>query len=129
MSNYLGTSPVPFVAGGTIAQYRVVEFSAAPNVVTAANAIADCALGVSLVSASSGDQVPCQCYGIAKITASAAVTAGDEVMVTASGSGKVSTVSGATARSVGKALTAAGADGDIIEVLLCLPNVAGPANS
>lgn len=128
-SNYLGVSPAPFVAGGTIEQYRVVEFSAAPNVVTAANAIADLSLGVSLTSAASGDPVPCQVFGIAKVTASAAITAGAEVMVTASGAGKVETAAGATARSIGVALSAAGADGDVINVLLCLPTLKGPANS
>lgn len=127
--NLAGTSAVPMVAGGTIAQYRALEFSAAPNVVTAANAIADITLGASMTSASSGEQLMVQIAGIAKMTASAAITAGAEVMVTASGSGKVSTAAGATANSLGVALTAALADGDVVEVLLHVPNVKGAANS
>jgi|GEM_PF-2418548 len=125
--NYQNVSPLQATAGGTIEAFRVVEGTLASC--TAANAIADLAIGVSLQSAASGDVISLQTHGIAKITASAAITAGDEVMVTASGSGKVSTSSGATARSVGVAMTAAAADGDIIEVLIQLPNVKGPANS
>jgi hypothetical protein len=127
--NLQGVSPVRAEAGGTIAQYRVVEYGSG-GTVTAANAIADCAYGVSLISAVSGDFLQLQQFGVAKVTASDAITAGAEVMITASGAGKVSTAAGATARSIGIALTAATADGDIIEVqLVGLPNVAGPANS
>lgn len=125
--NLQGVSPVSFIAGGTIVANRAVELSAA-NTVTAADAIADVTLGVALVGGSSGDLIPVQQFGKAKLTASAAVTAGDQVMVTASGAGKVSTLSGATARSIGQALTAAGADGDIIEVQLMLSGN-GPAAS
>ena len=116
-SNSAGMTPVPFVAGGTISANRVVELDSSGNV-TAANAIADEAIGVALTAAASGDQVQVQIGGIAKITASAAVSIGDAVMVTASGSGKVSTSSGATALDVGIALEAAAADGDVIAVLL-----------
>lgn len=125
--NLQGVSPQSFIAGGTIAANRVVEFSAV-NTVTAADAIADVSIGVATVGGSTGDLITVQQFGKAKITASAAVTAGDQVMVTASGAGKVSTLSGATARSIGQALTAAGADGDIIEVQLMLSG-SGPAAS
>ncbi len=127
--NFLGSSPMPAVAGGTIVQNRCVEFSAAPNVVTAADAIADVTIGVSLNGASSGEQLQLQTAGIAILTCSAAITAGAEVMVTASGAGKVSTAAGATALSIGKALTTTANDGEMVEVLLNIPNVKGAANS
>jgi hypothetical protein len=55
-----------------------------------------------------------------KMVASEAITAGEQVFTAASG--KVQdTPSGATVYLVGTALTAAGADGDIIEVADCAP--------
>jgi hypothetical protein len=55
-----------------------------------------------------------------KMVASEAITAGEQVFTAASG--KVQdTPSGATVYLVGTALTAAGADGDIIEVQDCTP--------
>lgn len=117
--NLQGVSPVSFIAGGTIVANRLVELSAA-NTVTATNAITDLPMGAATIGGATGDLITVQQFGKAKLTASAAVTAGDQVMPTASGDGKVSTSSGATARTIGVALTAAGADGDIIEVQLML---------
>lgn len=128
-SNMQGISPLGFIAGGTIAQYRAVKLDSTVGQVVAASAITDNVVGVSLISATSGLPVTLQTAGKVKVTASAAITLGDQVMVTASGAGKVSTASGATAKSIGIALEAAGADGDIIEVLLQTPNVNGPANT
>lgn len=117
--NLQGISPMSFIAGGTVVANRLVELSAA-NTVTATDAITDLPVGVALVGGSTGDLIPVQFAGKAKVCASAAVTAGAQVMPTASGAGKCSTSSGATARSIGQALTAAGADGDIIEVQLLI---------
>lgn len=130
MMNLQGISPLPMKAGGTIAQYRVVKLDSTEGQVVAASAIADVSFGASLTSAVANDQVAIQTAGVAKLTASAAISLGDQVMVTASGSGKVSTAAGATAKSLGVALQAAAADGDIIMVKLTgLPNVNGPANT
>ncbi len=117
--NYQGVSPARMTLTGTVAQYRCVDQA---GVVT--DDEPDICMGVSLISGVSGDVIPIQQFGVAKITASAAISAGAEVMATASGSGKVSTLSGATSRGIGVALTAALADGDVIEVALFhLPNV------
>lgn len=132
MSDYntQGVSPLGFIAGGTIAQYRAVKLDSTAGQVVAATAITDNTVGASMVSASSGQTLSVQTFGKVKLTASAAITLGDQVMVTASGAGKVSTAAGATAKSIGVALEAASADGDIIEVLLHGgPNVNGPANT
>lgn len=117
--NLQGVSPVSFIAGGTIIANRLVEISAA-NTVTATDAITDLPIGVALVGGSTGDLIPVQQFGKAKIVASAAVSVGAQLMPTASGSGKCLTAAGATARTIGQALTASGADGDVIEVQLML---------
>lgn len=127
--NTQGVSPIGFVAGGTIAQYRAVKLHSVEGQVVASAAIADVSIGASMDAASSGDLVTVQTFGKVKLTASAAIALGAQVMVTAAGAGKVSTAAGATAVSIGIALQAAGDDGDIIEVQLVAPRVAGPANS
>lgn len=127
--NFLGTSPLNMTAGGTIAQHRLVKLDSTAGQVVVTSAITDLAIGAVNISAVSGDPVPVQTMGVVKLTASGAITLGDEVMPTSSGSGKVVTSSGATAKSVGVALEAALADGDVIAVLLCCPALKGPANS
>ena len=131
--NLAGTSPLPMTAGADILAHRLVkcgttDLSCIPSV-----AIADVSVGVSLVGVSSGAQLPVQIAGVAKVTAKAAITIGAEVMAhatsTAADKGKCETAAGATALSVGVALQAATADGDIIMVLLHTPNVKGAANS
>lgn len=127
--NWAGTNPVPFKAGGTIAQYRAVKADSTINQVVACAAITDVPIGTSLDAASSGDQVSVLPAGpIAKMTASGAVSYGDQVMPTASGSGKVMTAAGATAYTIGISLGTASADGDIIPVMLLVAGK-GPANS
>jgi len=131
MANYntLGVSPQGFIAGGTILQYRAVVLDSTAEQVVATSAITNVVLGASMQSASSGETVPVQTFGVVKLTASAAISLGAQVMPTGSGAGKISTASGATAVSCGIALEAAGADGDIIAVQLHSVNVNGPANS
>lgn len=125
--NLQGVSPVSFIAGGTIVANRLVEISAA-NTVTATDGEADLPIGVATVGGSTGDLITVQQFGKAKICASDAISVGAQVEPTASGAGKVVTAGGAAARSIGIALTASGADGDIIEVQLMLSGN-GPANS
>lgn len=128
-SNQLGVSPAGYIAGGTIAQYRLVKLDSTAGQVIATAAITDVAVGGSLTSASSAGTVGVQMFGKVKLTAAAAISLGAQVMPDSGGGGKIATAAGATAKSCGVALEAAGADGDIIEVLLAAPPVNGPANS
>jgi hypothetical protein len=128
-SNLLGSAPQSVLSGAAVGQYRLVTVSAA-NTGIVTTAITDAPIGVSMTSAAAaGELVPLQTMGIAKIVASAAVAIGAQVMPTAAGAGKCATAAGATAKSIGIAMSAAGADGDVIEVLLALPAVNRPANS
>jgi hypothetical protein len=128
-SNTSNTVIVPFTAGGTIAINRVVVLDTTAGQVLAASAIAGVAIGVAIGPAVAGEGVAVQVNGIAKITASAAITLGAEVMATASGAGKVSTASGATARAIGVALETVANDGEVVSVLLRCPAVTGPATA
>lgn len=128
--NFAGTNPIGFVSSAAITAKRVVKMSTTAMTVTASNAIAEGGIGVALNTvAGANEQVKVQTGGIAICTASGVITAGDEVMVTASGAGKVSTAAGATAKSIGIACSTTTADGDDVMVLLSTPSVKGPANS
>lgn len=118
--NYLGISPVGFKVGtGGTTKDRLVKLDATvtgtPTVIPSA-AITDEHLGVALTTQVAGEVVAVQSYGVARCVASAAIVAGDKVMFAAGG--KVATANGATAKLVGVALESAGADGDVIPVLL-----------
>ena len=126
--NFAGSNPITFKAGAAVPKYRMVKVGAAENEVIHTTAIADVALGVALETVASGEFVPVQILGIGKCVASAAVTLGDKLMLTATGAGKVSTSAGA-ANEVGIALQAATADGDVIMVALSVPNVERIANA
>lgn len=124
----LGTSPISFIAGGSITKDTLVKMDTTAGQVVVTTAITDMAIGAALKTVSSGEIVPVQIFGVAKLTAKAAITTNVEVMPDGAGGGKVAASSGATARSIGVALEAAGADGDVISVLLTMcPK--GPANS
>lgn len=127
--NLLGVSPQSFIAGGTIGANRLVKADSTAGQCVATSAITDAAIGVATIPASAGDLVPVQQFGKAKVVASDAISVGAQVMPTAAGDGKCVTAAGATAKSIGIALTAAGADGDVIEVQLGVPAINGPANS
>ncbi len=102
---------ISVTATGAIAQY---------NAVTAAGAVASAAgnaVGFADTAGSTGSRVPVTTLGTAIAVAGAAITAGAAVEVGASG--KVVTKSAGI--TVGRALTAAAADGDQIEVLI-IPN-------
>lgn len=128
--NTFGTSFASFIAGGTISKNRAVCMDGTnANQVVACSAITDIAIGIATEDATSGYQVTVQLFGKAKVVASAAVNSGAQVMPTASGGGKVSTAAGATAKSLGVAVSTCANDGELVEVLLATPNVNGPANS
>ena len=90
----------------------------------ALNGVADCPLGpIDNTETATGERQTVALLGkgpTKKMVASEAITAGEQVFTAASG--KVQdTPTGATVYLVGTALTAAGADGDIIEVQDCVP--------
>lgn len=128
-SNHLGVSLINFKAGGTIGINRAVMLDSTANQVVVTTAITDVAIGFATQAASAGDNVPVQVFGKAKAVASDAVSLGAQLMPTSSGSGKVVTAAGATAKSCAIALQASGADGDTIEVLVGIGNVNGVANT
>jgi len=125
--NYAGISPLPWKAGAAVTQYRAVKLDTTQDQVIHTTANTEICVGAALTDAASGAEVAVQWAGVAKMMASAAISLGAQVQ--AGASGKVATASGATAVSIGIALAAAAADGDIIPVLLRIPNVNGPANS
>jgi hypothetical protein len=116
VSNFHGVSPSGFKAGGSISINTFVKLDSTAGQVVASSAATDKVRGVALQAASTNDSVPVQTFGRAKITAGEAISLGAEVM---SGTGgKAYTLSGATAYVLGQALTAAAADGDVIEIWL-----------
>lgn len=98
-----------FTAAGTLAQYQPVDATGAA-VSAGGNAI-----GTADVAAVSGDRYNATVMGTALAVASAAISAGALVEVSTTVS-KVVTKS--TGVAIGRALSAAAADGDIIEILL-----------
>lgn len=129
-SNMLGVSPAGYIAGAAVSQYRLVKLDSTAGQCIHTTAITDVALGATLQSASAaGVPVPVQQFGKVKLTAVTTIALGAQVMPDSGGAGKIATAAGATAKSCGIALEAAGADGDIIEVLLVAPAVNGPANT
>lgn len=102
---------IGITAAATITQY---------NAVTAAGAVASAggnAIGFAETGGASGDRVPVTALGTAVATAGAAISAGAAIEV--GSSGKVVTKD--TGVAIGRALSAAAADGDLIEVLI-IPN-------
>ena len=101
-------------AGAVLPQISLAA-GAAP---TAATAITEAVFGVALQTVSTGQAVPVETGNgaIVKLTASAAISVGDRLMPGANG--KVATAAGATAVDCGVALSAAGADGEIITARL-----------
>lgn len=89
----------------------------AGRAVTAAGAVSTAAgnaLGIAQTDAASGDLVPVNVIGTSVATAGAAIAAGAAVEVGTTG--KVVTKSAGI--TIGRALTAASADGDQVEILL-----------
>ena len=128
-SNLLGVSPQGFIAGGTIANNVLVMLHSTAGQVVVTTGITSLPIGASLNSAVANGTIAVQQFGKAKLTAGAAISLGAQLMPAAAGGGLVETAAGATAKSIGVALEAAGASGDIIEVQLAVPAVFGPANS
>lgn len=128
--NFMGQAPHSFKAGGTISKGNTLMLNGTTSKsVVCTTAITDLCIGVALADAVSGDTVPVITVGpVVKMLAASAITCNAEVMPHGSTAGRVDDAAGATARSIGVALEAAGADGDMIEVML-LGCPKGPANS
>lgn len=72
-------------------------------------------LGVAAFDAAVGEKVTVHCGGVQRLTASAAITAGD--LVAAAATGKIAAIGAGTFGTlVGVAKTSAAADGDLVEV-------------
>ncbi len=109
-----------FTAGASVSQYRAVTIESDGDAIHATDSSGLLIVGISDRAAASGESVTValsNAGGTAFVEAAEAVTIGTKVYATAAG--KVALV-GTTTHDVlvGTALTAAGADGDIIEVLL-----------
>lgn len=130
MANYntQGSTPLGMVAGATVAQYRLVKGGASIGLAIPTTAITEVPIGASMQGAATGETFPIQQRGRAKLTAAAAITLFAEVSANSADGGKIIASSGSTAVSIGVAMEAAGADGDIIEVDLFI-TARGPANT
>ena len=108
-----------YTAGAALAAYTLVKFSAAETVVAAA-AVSDSIVGVSHdIAAAIGEHVDMVHDGIAFVVAGAAVAQGE--LLTSDASGRVVTAApaaGTNNRTIGIAIEAATALGDVIRVLL-----------
>lgn len=114
------------VGSGGVVAGKAVKLDNSGDVVLA-TAITDKVVGVALTTQSQGDTVSVQFAGVAKMVASGTVTLADEVMVVGSGTGEVATAAGATAYSIGRALTTAATTGRVMVLLMLAGKT--PANS
>jgi hypothetical protein len=128
-NNLLGKAPFAMKAGEAITVGRALKLDSTEGQVLHTTAITDVAIGVALETVASGDMVSIAPPGtIVKMVPGAAVSLGAQVMPEASGAGKVITAAGATAIACGVAMTEAGAEDELFEVLF-LSGVKTPANS
>lgn len=104
-------------------RFVLVQTGTAPATQVIVNVATTRPLGVVYDEPAQNETTNVRLLGIApgtiKMIANAAVTAGAPVYTEAAG--KVSATYGATKFLVGRALTAAAADGDLIEVMHCFP--------
>lgn len=108
---YTGTVATTAVIGG-----RLVEVNGV-GTVGPAGAASVKFVGVAAWDAAVGDKVTIFLGGIQRLTASTAITAGDNLACTATG--KVAAIGAGTfGQLVGVALTSAAVDGDLVEVLM-----------
>lgn len=121
MSTSQSVVTISALAGSAVTIYRLVTQAADGNVDHCADAT-EKPLGVAAeTQATVGGTVPVAIPNgaVVKIEAGAAITLGADVEAAGDGSGKIIThTSGVGDYIVGTALSAAGADGDIIEVQL-----------
>lgn len=109
-----------YLTAGVIPGYTIVKPGGTAYTVVAAAAAADKAIGVSAdVDAASGERQDIIALGEAKVVAGAAFTAGDLLMSDASGRAvAAAAAAGTNVRTVGYAVQAASALGDICEIMV-----------
>ena len=119
------TLSIPAGADLSAKQYTFVKISGT-GVISCA-AATDVPIGVLLNDPASGETAAVAVSGIVKLTASAAITAGATIGTTATGTAvTLAAGSDTTKYIVGRAITAAGATGDIITVAV---DCASPARA
>ncbi len=129
-SNPASTGFITLVASEAIPARRLVKLHSVEGQVALATASTDVAIGVSTTTAATNGDVEIQTQGIALLeTTAASVAINAQVMPGTSG--RCLTAAGATAVSVGLAVSASGGTtaGETIGVWLNVPNIRGPANS
>jgi len=115
MSQFIEAFERTFLANEAITQYRLVKVGSGDNSVDMVDAEGDGVVGVARRDADAGQSVRVQFLGTAKVEAGAAITKGAVVVPDASGRVITANTGGTI---VGRALEAAGAAGDVIEVQL-----------
>lgn len=120
MSQFTDTDMLSLKQETAVAPYRIVKVGTEQNSVVEATDATERLLGVSNAAASdtADDAVGVITSGTAKVYASAAISIGDEVTATTAGAAVTTTT--AEDYTVGTALEAATAAGDIIEIALNL---------
>lgn len=103
----LGLEQKKLVAGADITKGQVVYVSADMTVSPTTGASA-AVLGVAMMDAKAGEPIAVECEGLFKLTASATIAAGARVVSAAGGK-----VASGTENTIGVALSAANADGDV----------------
>lgn len=107
---------ITFTADAAITAGQLLFVSANRQVTPTAGASA-AVIGVAATDAADGDKVTVLVGGVVKVVASGAIAAG--ALVVSAAGGKVATIAANTFdKLVGRALTSAAADGDVIEVRL-----------
>lgn len=120
MGEPLKTMTLEAAADLSAIQYHFVRLSAANKTNLASQAANSATLGVLLNKPKSGEFASIGYFGEGKITAGAAITAGD--VLTTNGSGRAAVVtSGSLQMACARALETAGADGDIIKAVFFPP--------
>lgn len=109
----------------TLAAARVVVLTASGDrEIKLPAASTEDVVGVTMAAIAVSEWGDVQIRGVAPCTAAAAITVGDRLMMDTAGKVLTWTAStGVNAAVVGKALTAASADGDLVEVELAGPGV------
>lgn len=101
-------------------QYHIVRLSAANLCNQASLATDSDTIGVLQNKPQSGEFATVAFAGLSKVVAGAAITAGD--VFSSNGSGRaITVVSGDLGMSVGRAITAPGADGDVFDAQIWPP--------
>lgn len=116
MTQFIQAFHRTFLAVATLAAYRVVTLNAADNTIEAANAATDIPVGITGHAVTAGDPVRVHWLGSCIAEAGAAITKG--AYLTSDSVGRVIATTTAGDKVVGRALEAAGAAGNLIEVQL-----------